>query len=123
MSHAFTKNHLHVVFSTKGRLKIIAPEIQARLWSYMTGICRNHKMISVAVGGIEDHTHLLFHLPPVLTLSKAIGLIKANSSKWMNEHERVSPGRRAMRRSASVHRTSMRSREIHSEPETTSRQD
>jgi REP element-mobilizing transposase RayT len=45
-------------------------------------------MICVAVGGIEDHAHLLFHLPPVLTLSKAIGLIKANSSKWMNEHER-----------------------------------
>ncbi len=45
-------------------------------------------MVPVAVGGIEDHVHLLFHLPPTLTLSKAISIIKANSSKWMNEHGR-----------------------------------
>ncbi len=88
MPHAFTKNHQHVVFSTKGRRKIISSEIQPRLWSYMTGICRNHGMVSVAVGGIDDHAHLLFHLPPTITLSKAISMIKANSSKWMNEHER-----------------------------------
>ena|SRR5229473_4037675 len=88
MSHAFSKNHLHVIFSTRERRKIIPKEVQPQLWSYMTGICRNQKMVPVAVGGIEDHAHLLFHLPPTLTLSKAIGLIKANSSKWMNEHGR-----------------------------------
>ncbi len=88
MSHAFTKSHVHVVFSTKGRRKLISEGVQPQLWSYMAGICRNQKMVSVAVGGIEDHVHLLFHLPPTLTLSKAISLIKANSSKWMNEHGR-----------------------------------
>jgi putative transposase len=88
MSHAFTKNHLHVVFSTKERRRSISKEVQPQLWSYMAGICKNQKMVPLAVGGIEDHVHLLFHLPPTLTLSKAISLIKANSSKWMNEHGR-----------------------------------
>jgi putative transposase len=88
MSHAFTKSHIHAVFSTKGRRKIISREVQPQLWSYMAGICKNQKLVPVAVGGIEDHVHLLFHLPPTLTLSKAISLIKANSSKWMNEHGR-----------------------------------
>jgi putative transposase len=88
MSHTFTKNHLHVVFSTKERRKTIAEDVQPSLWSYMAGICRNQKMISIAINGVDDHVHLLFHLSPTLTLSKAISLLKANSSKWMNEHGR-----------------------------------
>jgi putative transposase len=88
MSHTLTQSHVHVVFSTKNRLKTIPAKIQPELWSYIAGICRNRKMIPVAIGGIEDHAHLLFHLPPTLTLSKAVNLIKANSSRWMNEHGR-----------------------------------
>ncbi len=88
MSHTFTQNHQHVVFSTKERRKTISPDVQPELWSYLTGICRNQKMVPVAVGGIDDHVHLLFHLPPTMALSKALSLLKANSSKWMNEHGR-----------------------------------
>ncbi len=86
MSHAFVKNHLHLVFSTKDRIKIIPKNIQPELWSYMAGICKNKEMPAIAIGGMNDHAHILFHLPPTLTLSKAIQLLKANSSKWMNEH-------------------------------------
>lgn len=45
-------------------------------------------MIAVAVGGTENHVHILFHLPPKLALAKAVLLLKANSSKWMGEHGR-----------------------------------
>jgi len=88
MSHTFTQSHVHAVFSTKNRLKSIPIDVQPKLWSYMAGICRHQKIIPVAIGGIENHAHLLFHLPPTLTLAKAINLIKANSSKWMNENGR-----------------------------------
>ena len=93
MSHTFIKSHFHVVFSTvvfstKERRKIISEDVQPFLWSYIAGICRNQKMVSVAVGGVDDHVHLLFHLPATLTLSKAVAVVKANSSKWMNEHGR-----------------------------------
>jgi putative transposase len=88
MSHTFIKSHFHVVFSTKERRRTISEETQHHLFSYMAGICRNQKMISVAIGGVEDHVHMLFHLPPTLALAKAISLVKANSSKWMNEHGR-----------------------------------
>jgi REP element-mobilizing transposase RayT len=42
-------------------------------------------MIAVAIGGTENHVHILFHLSPKLALAKAIQLIKGNSSKWMGE--------------------------------------
>ncbi len=86
MSHSYAQNHLHVVFSTKNREKLIHKSMQPKLWSYMAGIARNHDFLVRANGGMEDHVHLLIQLPPVLALAKAISLIKANSSKWMSEH-------------------------------------
>jgi putative transposase len=35
---------------------------------------------------MENHAHILFHLPQSMSLAKAVQLLKANSSKWMNEH-------------------------------------
>ncbi len=85
MPHAFTKNHIHVVFSTKERLKRIPSELQAETWSYMTGICKKTGLIPVAINGMADHAHLLFHLPPAISLAKAGSSLKANSSRWLNE--------------------------------------
>jgi REP-associated tyrosine transposase len=85
MAHSFSRNHLHVIFSTRERRKTIPREWQPRLWAYLAGICKNHGMIALAVGGTQDHVHLLFHLPPRLALAKAILLLKSNSSKWMGE--------------------------------------
>lgn len=88
MSHAFVKNHIHLVFSTKDRKPSIAKEFQPELWSYLAGICRNHRMAAIAINGMADHAHILFHLPPTIALAKAVQLLKTNSSKWMNEHGR-----------------------------------
>ena len=85
MSHTFSKNYVHLIFSTKDRRQIITKELQPRLWAYLTGIGKNHEMIVLAVSGTEDHVHILFHLPPKLALAKAVLLLKANSSKWMTE--------------------------------------
>ena len=85
MSHSEAQNHIHLVFSSKGRLKLIPRELQSRLWAYVAGICRNQGMIAFAVGGIEDHIHVLFRLAPTITLVRAVTLIKSNSSKWMGE--------------------------------------
>lgn len=85
LAHSFTRNHVHLVFSTKDRRNSVAKEWQPRLWAYLAGICKNHEMVAVAIGGTENHVHILFHLPPKLALAKAVGLLKANSSKWMGE--------------------------------------
>jgi len=86
MSHSYAQNHIHLVFSTKDRQKLIARTLQKKLWAYMAGICKNYDLLTFATGGMEDHVHLLFRLPPVMTLAHAISVVKANSSKWMREH-------------------------------------
>jgi REP element-mobilizing transposase RayT len=88
MSHSFVKNHIHLVFATKDRTATISKTIQPEMWSYLAGICRNHGMAAIAINGMEDHAHLLFHLPPTIALAEAVRLLKSNSSKWMNKHRR-----------------------------------
>jgi REP element-mobilizing transposase RayT len=88
MSHSYAQNHLHVVFSTKERKKLIEPKMQPKFWSYLAGIGRNHGCLVLANGGMEDHVHLLIQLPPVLTLAETVSFFKSNSSRWMNEHGR-----------------------------------
>ena len=42
-------------------------------------------MTAVEIGGVEDHVHILFTLPTTLSISKAVQLLKGNSSKWIHE--------------------------------------
>ena len=76
---------MHCVFSTKDRRGLITPELKDRLWPYLGGIAREHKMKMLAVGGVEDHLHILLSIPSTLSIAKAIQLLKGNSSKWVHE--------------------------------------
>jgi REP element-mobilizing transposase RayT len=101
MSHTYCSALFHCVFSTKGRGKVITPALQDRLWTYMGGIAREHGMKVVAVGGIEDHVHILLLLPSSVTISEAMQRIKVGSSRWVHETFGVLElsGRRDMERS------------------------
>ncbi len=51
----------------------------------MGGIARKNSIKAFAIGGVEDHVHLLISLPPTLSIVKAIQLIKGGSSKWVHD--------------------------------------
>lgn len=55
------------------------------MWSYVGGICKGEGIFVHAIGGMEDHIHLLIQIPPVLSVAKAVMTIKTNSSKWAGE--------------------------------------
>ena len=88
MAHSYTSTLIHCVFSTKERRKTIQPELQAELWAYMGGIARTRNMKALAVGGIEDHAHILLLLPSNVAVASAVQKIKAGSSKWLHEARR-----------------------------------
>src|SRR5881394_251602 len=85
MSHTYISQLMHVVFSTKKRCSSIPPDMQERLWSYLGGIAQKNGFKTVAVGGTENHVHILISLPATMPLSKAVQLLKGGSSKWLNE--------------------------------------
>ena len=83
--HCFNSCLMHCVFSTKGRRPLLTPAIRERLWPYFGGIARENDVKALAVGGVAHHVHLLLSLPATLSVSKAMQLLKGNSSKWLRE--------------------------------------
>ena len=86
MSHTYLSLLVHCVFSTKERRILVPAELKTSLWPYMAGIARTNKFKAVAVGGMQDHAHVLLSLPTTITVAKAVQLIKGGSSKWINDH-------------------------------------
>ena len=85
MASAFTCLDYHVVFSTKYRKPTIHEGLREKLYQYLGGILRAENGCLREVGGMPDHLHLLVGIPPTIALSDAIRIVKANSSKWVNE--------------------------------------
>lgn len=87
MAHSFNCVYVHIVFSTKERQPLIPRNLQVKLRHYLGGILKNHGMKSTAIGGMSDHVHILASLSSEVSVSKAVNLLKSNSSKWMRKHE------------------------------------
>ena len=82
---SYVSSYYHCVFSTKGRRPLVTPDLRERLWPFMGGIAREHQMKALEIGGMPDHAHLLLSIPPTLSISKALQLIKGGSSKWVHD--------------------------------------
>ena len=83
--HSFNSGLMHCVFTTKERRPWLTPAIRERLWPYLGGVARENGMKALAVGGVADHVHVLASLPSTLPVSKALQLMKGNSSKWLRD--------------------------------------
>lgn len=84
MPSTHTSLHFHLVFSTKGRRPLIHRDLQNDLYGYLGGIVKNLGGVSLAIGGIEDHVHLLVGLAASHRLDYFMRDLKASSSGWMH---------------------------------------
>lgn len=83
MSHTYSHNLIHCVFSTKDRRNSIRdPE---ELWHYVAATGHAKNIHVVAAGGTANHLHVLVLLHQTMNLSKAMQELKANSSRWLRE--------------------------------------
>jgi putative transposase len=53
--------------------------------AYVAGVCKKLEVLVHAIGGMEDHIHLLIQVPASLAVAKAVLAIKSNSSRWAND--------------------------------------
>ncbi len=88
MSHSYSSNLVHCVFSTKNRVNSIPRPRQEMFYAYLFGIAKNLKIEVLAIGGIANHVHILLTLPATKTLSDTVRDLKANSSRWMRESDK-----------------------------------
>jgi REP element-mobilizing transposase RayT len=86
MGNTYTSLHYHAVFSTKNREPWIPRVNEERVWAYIAGIAQNHRLKPLRIGGVEDHLHVLFGMPPTVSVSEALKSIKGGSSAWIKEN-------------------------------------
>jgi putative transposase len=75
----------HIVFSTKHRATTIALPWRGRLNEYLGGTIRGLEGVSLGVGGVADHIHLLASLKPTHCLADVVREIKKASSVWVHQ--------------------------------------
>jgi putative transposase len=76
----------HIVWGTKNREPLIQAEFEKDLHNVIAAKASDLGALVHAVGGIEDHAHLVASVPPRISLAEFIGQVKGNSSHWIN-HE------------------------------------
>jgi REP element-mobilizing transposase RayT len=87
MPSTYTNLLYHIVFSTKQRISLINTESQEELYRYIGGIIRAEGGVQLEIGGMSDHLHILAKFKPAISVSEMLAKIKANSSKWVNDHK------------------------------------
>jgi len=85
MAGTYTKLIYHIIFSTKDRESLITPGLREKLYPYIGGIVRGQEGMLQAIGGMPDQIHLVVRIKPDVSVSEIVRLVKANSSKWVNE--------------------------------------
>jgi REP element-mobilizing transposase RayT len=81
MAYAFAAQRaLHpLIWATWNRLPLIVPEIESEAHRLVGAEAARLGCDVLAVGGVENHVHLLVKLPPSLCVSEAAKKIKATS--------------------------------------------
>jgi putative transposase len=85
MASTYLSLHYHLVFATKNREAVIAPEWRSRLHEYLGGTISGLGGYSQGVGGVADHVHLLVGLKATHCLADVMRELKKASSVWAHD--------------------------------------
>ena len=85
MANTYTQVYVQIVFAVKHRQHLIHKSWKDELYKYICGIINGKAQRVYAIGGVEDHIHILVSLKPDMSISELVREIKACSSKWVNE--------------------------------------
>lgn len=81
----YWKLFYHAVWTTKYRQPLIDPAWELRLYEHMWTKARSMECYPRALGGTQDHVHLLISVPPRLSIATVIGQLKGASSHAVNQ--------------------------------------
>jgi putative transposase len=80
MRRNFTQLYVHLIWATWDRLPLITPNLKEQIYNVISYECKQLGCSVVAIGGIEDHVHLLTGFPANVAISELVKQIKGSSS-------------------------------------------
>lgn len=85
MPRTYSAIYLHIIFATKRRQAWLGDDIRERVHALLGGIVRDLNGTALAVGGVEDHVHLLIKWRTDETIATLMREVKSRSSRWIHE--------------------------------------
>ena len=81
---SYWKLYYHFIWTTRRREPLILPSFEADLYAVIARKIKGIGATLYAIGGMEEHVHIVVSVPPKLSLAAFIGEIKGYSSHFVN---------------------------------------
>ena len=82
---SYISMHAHIVFATKQRKPFIQDVWKLRLHKYFGGTITGLDAVPQAIGGVDDHIHLLVGFKSTHRLSEFMQALKKSTSAWVHK--------------------------------------
>jgi putative transposase len=82
-AHTVFEIHLHLVWATKYRKRILVGEVGLRVRELVRQICREEEVEILKGHVAKDHVHLFVSIPPQVTISRLVQRMKGKTSHSM----------------------------------------
>ena len=83
--HCVIKMHVHLVFVTKYRHRVLDGDAIERLRVIFAKVCADFEAQLIEIDGEDDHVHLLVEYPPKIAVSHLVNSLKGVSSRLLRK--------------------------------------
>ena len=80
LSHTKWRCQYHVVFAPKYRRQAIFGKYKVEIGKILREICARNSIEIIEANACLDHVHMLIRIPPKMSVSKFMGILKGKSS-------------------------------------------
>nr|WP_244307413.1 IS200/IS605 family transposase [Flavobacterium fluviatile] len=86
MPNTYHQIYIQAFFAVKYREAVINKEWKSQLLGVIGNLINETGCKTIIVNGVEDHVHCFLGLKPTVTISELMKIVKAKSSKYINDH-------------------------------------
>lgn len=90
MANTYHQVYIQCVFGVKYRDAVLLPEWRPTLFGVIGNLINDTGCKTIIVNGTEDHVHCFLGLKPVVSIAELMKVVKAKSSKYINDHQLTS---------------------------------
>ena len=80
LSHAVWHCQYHIVWTPKYRYRVLKGDVGKQVERCIRTFCEQKSCIIVELNVVEDHVHLLVKIPPKISISSLMGIVKGRTA-------------------------------------------
>ncbi len=81
---AYWRLHYHLIWATYQRLPLLTESLERQVYGTILGKAKELGIIVHAIGGVEDHVHVVVSIPPKTSVADCVRHFKGASSHYVN---------------------------------------